>query len=111
MKLTLQGEFTVSDGYHTFDELYEHRIRLFITLCFAIRFHREVWVSIKHFDGSTFGDWFVMGINKNPGSQITYHLPARFWTEVCEFAEVLDCAPQFDGHTPEDVLIRLEDLF
>lgn len=23
----------VSDGYHTFDELYEHRVALFIALC------------------------------------------------------------------------------
>ena len=27
----------ISDGYHDFEELYEHRCRLFIALCNALR--------------------------------------------------------------------------
>jgi hypothetical protein len=108
----------ISDGYHTFGELYEHRIRLFIALCKA--FYNdpqyqtgkkaEIWASTKHSDGSSFGDWFILGIGKKKGQQITYHLPAKFWSEVCDFAEVLKKAPKFDEHTSEDVLLRLKNL-
>ena len=114
-----EGEhLRVSDGYHTFDELYEHRIRLFISLCkqrvdYATDTGGKkggVWTSVQHSDGSTFGDWFILGIGKSKGQQITYHLPARFWQEVCEFAEVLERAPEWDGHTSEDVLNRLKEL-
>lgn len=100
----------ISDGYHTFTELYEHRIGLWIALCNAIQ--REaaygyVWASVKHSDGSTFADWFVLGMGKEKGKQITYHVPARYWHEVCEFAEILEQAPEFDGHTSQDVLERI----
>jgi hypothetical protein len=105
----------VSDGYHTFDELYEHIITLFIELCRQVRFWNKsnpkaVWCSTKHSDGSTFGDWFVLGISKEKGKQITYYLPARFWSEVTDFAEILEQAPEWDGHTPADVLERLKML-
>ena len=35
--------------------------------------------------------------------QITYHLPLSKWEET-GFAETLEKAPEFDGHTPDDVL-------
>lgn len=111
----LHGEECLCDGYHTFDELYEHRIRLFIRLCKELGNgssdpYERVWASVQHADGSTFGDWFVMGINKEKGKQITYHLPARFWHEICEFAEILEKVPEWDGHTSDDVLTRLASL-
>lgn len=113
-QIRAEGEhLEVSDGYHTFDELYEHRIRLFIELCRLLRKdldHRGVWASTQHADGSTFGDWFILGINKEKHAQITYHIPARFWQEVCEFAEILEKAPEWDGHTSDDVLNRLKSL-
>ena len=101
----------ISDGYHTFGELYEHRIELFITLCriCAEEFNSPVWVSDKHSDGTSFDGWFVLGIGIEPGTQITYHLPISKWDE-CFFAETLDKAPEFDGHTSEDVLERLKSL-
>lgn len=98
------------DGYHTFDELYDHRIRLYIALCRMLSKEMDVWASKKHADDTTFGDWFVLGIGKEKGKQITYHLPAWYWKEVTAFAPVLDKAPEWDGHTGEDVLIRLKDL-
>ena len=108
-------DMEASDGYHTFGELYEHRIRLFIALSKMstrnAHLHQRpstVWCSTKHSDGSTFGDWFILGIGKKEKHQITYHLPARFWSEVCEFAEVLDKAPEWDKHSGDDVLERLK---
>lgn len=102
---------SISDGYHTFNELYEHRNTLFIILAKYIKSENthHVWRSIKHSDGTMFKGWYVMGINKLEGEQLTYHLPIETW-ESTNFAETLAKAPDFDGHTPEEVLKRLNKL-
>lgn len=109
---SIEDKVEISDGYHTFDELYEHRIVLFIALCKEIsrKTRFSVWCSSTHSDGTIYDDWFVLGINKERGQQITYHIPVKFWSEVCEFADVLKEAPEFDGHTPSEVLERLRNL-
>jgi hypothetical protein len=102
----------ISDGYHTFDELYDHRMELYIQLCKCINIingQGTVWRSWLHSDGSKFDDWFVLGVDKAEGTQITYHLPASAWGRT-SFAETLDKAPEFDGHTSADVLERLKKL-
>ena len=114
-KLKNTGE--ISDGYHTFDELYEHRVTLFIALCRQLIDTMDlkgydfgkVWRSRLHSDGTSFDGWFILGVNKEKGSQITYHLPNKNWKDT-EFAETLDKAPEFDGHTAEDVLSRIKNL-
>jgi hypothetical protein len=111
MKITIEGEnLKVSDGYHTIEELYEHRIVLFIALCRYSRDHYSVWMSILHSDGSSFEGWFILGIDERKGKQISYHLPLRFWEECKEFSKVLDKAPEWDGHTSADVLKRISEL-
>lgn len=103
----------VSDGYHTFEELYDHRIRLYLCLCKNLTLHRNskmVWCSTHHSDGSHWEGWFILGINYLPGQQITYHLPLKYWDEVAAFAKRLDKSPDWDGHTPEEVLERLKKL-
>lgn len=113
-----EGEnLEVSDGYHTFDELYEHRIMLFIALCkhidevLIIEDPKKylVWRSKLDSDGSSFDGWFVLGIGKEKGNQITYHLPLSKW-DLTDFAETLEKAPEWDGHTSKDVLERLRTL-
>lgn len=99
----------VSDGYHTFNELYEHRIVLFIALCKKMHETRTVWRTEFHSDGSRIEGWFLLGINTQMGEQITYHLPMRMWDE-CRFASKCDRAPAFDGHTSADVLERISKL-
>lgn len=112
------NDMEVSDGYHTMDELYEHRVRLFIELCkfMNTRWEQdhfmsmyEIWRSKLHHDGTGYEDWFILGINKDKGEQITYHLPMSKWDET-GFAETLEKAPEFDGHTSKDVLERLKTL-
>lgn len=108
---------TLSDGYHTFNELYEHRIVNYIALCRSLEklknvcrsSDHEVWRSQAHSNGAVWDGWLILGINKEPGKQITYHLPMTKWND-CAFAETLDKAPEFDGHTSEDVLKRLSEL-
>lgn len=105
-------EMEVSDGYHTFSELYEHRIALFIAFCREYqrdRYDGTVWRSKLHSDGSMLNDWFILGIDKEKGKQISYHLPLSKWDDV-SFAETLEKAPEWDGHTPVDVLKRLKEL-
>lgn len=95
-----------SDGYHTVDELYDHRVMLWITLCRVIG-QGLAWRSWTHSDGSAIPDFFLLGLGKQQGTQMTYHLPSRHW-EQTEFAETLERAPEFDGHTSADVLRRLD---
>ncbi len=106
----------ISDGYHTFGELYEHRIVLFIALCKMYNNWRAytsgrnyVWRSLKHSDGTSFEGWFVLGMFDEKGKQITYHLPMSKWDE-CAFAKTIDQSPEFDGHTAGDVLERVKNL-
>ena len=66
----------ISDGYHTFDELYEHRCVLFIAL---MRSNPGIsWRSQQHADGSMDEGWFVAGMEL-PSGAVTYHLPQRDW--------------------------------
>jgi hypothetical protein len=105
----------ISDGYHTFGELYEHRITLFISLCKVLQetcSYRngsedigEVWrLPVKN-------GWFLMGMNlTSQGGQISYHLPESKWNET-DFANFLhEENYEFDGHTGADVLERLKKL-
>jgi hypothetical protein len=103
-----------SDGYHTFNELYDHRVTLFMALCAAINGENGygiVWRSEFHSDGSKFDGWFVLGIGTKPGEQMTYHLPMNQWENCKTFSLELERAPAFDGHMSADVLKRLRKCF
>ena len=94
-----------SDGYHTFNELYEHRHILFLSVLTANI--DRAWRSKMHDDGTMFDGWFVAGLKTVIG-QATYHLPIRMWSLFDAIPE-LEKAPPFDGHTAEDTLKRLRD--
>ena len=106
-----------NDGSHSFEELYDHRITLYIALCKMISEKNgdgispihEIWRSKLHSDGSSYEGWFILGIDKDPGMQITYHLPMDRWGDT-NFAETLDNAPEWDKHTHVDVLERIKKL-
>ena len=96
---------STSDGYHTFDELYEHRTVLFSVICNS---HTDLaWKSRHHHDGTMFDDMFVAGI-QTPAGPCTYHCENQYW-DLFRVPE-LERAPEFDGHTPEDVLQRIQSL-
>lgn len=110
----IKGDDKTTDGYHTFQELYDHRITLYIALCRLVvtrvpHVETHVWRSRLHSDGSSIPGWFVLGIGTEPGRQITYHLPLERWDET-RFAIELERGPAFDGHTAVDVLARLREL-
>lgn len=114
--ITGPEEMSVSDGFHLFEELYDHRAILYIALAKQIT-HQPydndakfgVWRSKMHGDGTFYKDWFILGIGKAAGKQITYHLPMELW-EQTGFAETLDMAPKWDHHTSLDVIERLKNL-
>jgi len=95
-----------SDGYHTFNELYEHRHILFLAVLTANI--DKAWRSKLHSDGTMFDDWFIAGLNTDAG-QATYHLPMRIW-ELFKYIPELGRAPEWDGHTSNDVLVRIRDM-
>lgn len=88
----------ISDGYHTFGELYEHRRILFSIICHS---NKELaWKSWKHSDGTMFDNSFIVGIN-TPEGQYTYHYNSKFWYKFC--VKELPNAPKYDGHKPSDI--------
>ena len=91
---------TLSDGYHTFNELYEQRMYLFATI---VNQNKELaWKSLKHEDGKLCfdGDWFIVGIDTPRGSY-TYHYENKYWN-LFDCLE-LEVAKHWDGHTDKDV--------
>lgn len=107
----------ISDVYHTYGELHQHRIALFIALCKVLIEYTggkysgswDIWKSKKHHDGTEFDGWFIAGIGIEKGDQISYHLPVSKWDET-DFIKELDKAPEWDGHTSADVLKRISEL-
>lgn len=92
----------ISDGYHTFNQLYDHRNLLFLNLVTAnpaLSF--KTWLNDKKEKRE---GWFILGMNTEHG-QITYHLPAQFW-DMAVVKEV-EYNFDYDGHASDDVCERL----
>ena len=99
--LRLQGisRKEVSDGYHTFGELYYHRMILFSVILNSNK--DQAWKSKKHHDGTMFDSTsFICGI-ETPEGQYTYHYHLDFWDRFD--VKELEFAPVYDGHKPKDI--------
>lgn len=119
----------LSDGYHTFDELYEFR-KLYNAALFNELVKKEetfkdiingetilknpykIHKSWKHYDGEwCFGEekkWFIV-VAILPDGQISNHYKAEDWN-LFKIPETEKALFPFDGHTPQDVLERLKNL-
>ena len=86
-----------SDGYHTFEELYEHRMTLFSVICNTYR--DKAWKSKLHDDGTMFRDYFIVGITTEEGNY-SYHYHLDYWDYFN--VKELDRSPKWDGHKPSD---------
>ncbi|MCW6664541.1 hypothetical protein NHG32_02480 [Aerococcaceae bacterium NML191219] len=89
----------LSDGYHTFNELYFHRMILFAVICNLNQ--DKAWKSKLHADGTMFENYFIVGV-ETPQGQFTYHYHMEHWNHF-DVMEV-DYAPEWDGHMPKDVV-------
>lgn len=99
----------VSDGHHTFNELYEHRCILFLALMKCAP--NLSWYSLYHDDGTTWDGWFIVGIDL-PNGSVTYHLPKKYFISAAKTgAKPLYRSSKWDGHTSNEVLKRLKDFF
>lgn len=93
----------LSDGYHTFNELYHHRAVLFSVICNL--FPDKAWKSKLHDTGDMFDGMFIVGIDTAEG-QATYHYDIDPYWEMFKVQE-LPRAPKWDGHTPEEAIRRI----
>jgi hypothetical protein len=86
----------ISDGYHTFEELYKHRIALFIKLC---NFLGGCYIQKDHYEG-----WDAVYLHL-PEGQISYHIPSSYRDKLPRAVEV--DGDFYDGHTSSEVVDRL----
>lgn len=103
--MTTTGQ--ISDGYHTFDELYEYR--MLYNAHAARGWHEADIVVVKswnHADGTPCfgGGWFIVTAQL-PTGQVSNHYQAEHW-DLFDIPDV-DLAPEWDGHTPQDAATRL----
>ena len=101
---------SISDGYHTFDELYEYRA---LYHAHAARGWLGAGIPVvkswRHSDGELcFGreDWFIVTAEL-PTGQVSNHYQREAW-DLFEVPEV-ERAPEWDGHTPGEAAQRLRD--
>lgn len=89
----------ISDGYHTFADLYEQRLILSAALA---KNNPHAWKSKRHEDGSIpfGGGWFIMGFDTDEGCY-TYHYELKDW-DLFQCKELGKGKP-WDGHTSKDV--------
>lgn len=115
----------ISDGHHTFDELYEFRLMynaaLFNEWADNFEYDRrmeewelspkyDVHKSWKHHDGEDCfgGGWFIV-VAMLPTGQITNHYKAEHF-DLFKIPEESKAKYEWDGHIPQDVLNRLKAL-
>ena len=96
----------LSDGFHSYKDLYEQRLVLSAALTTALRkrpFEQQItWKSYRHPDGTPCydGQYFLTSY-ETPEGPYSYHYPSdEFGLFKCER---LPIAKPFDGHTSKDV--------
>ena len=90
----------VSDGFHTFRQLYYQRMMLFAAI---VRQNKDkAWKSFRHEDGELCfgGGWFIVGIDTPEGSYTYHYEDSYFGLFDCE---ELKRGKHWDGHTEKDV--------
>jgi len=114
---TDKGE--ISDGYHTFNELYNYRM-LYNAAFFNSLANYDSWAdgsweveydvhkSKRHNDGEECfgGGWFIV-MAELPTGQISNHYEMKYWNLFNIPEKVV--ANKWDGHTPQQAAERLED--
>ena len=108
----VEDKGNISDGYHTFNELYEYRL-----LYNASMFNElskqglyDVHKSKLHSDGTIpFDDenWFIVQAEL-PTGQISNHYEIKDWNLFQ--VPVKEKANPYDGHSPQDVAKRLREF-
>ena len=98
----------ISDGHHTFGELYKNRIILFCTLCNLLL--DILWKSKKHYDEENdpmFSGDFIAGIN-TPKGIATYHIKLQYW-DLFDVLK-LERVTKYDNYENDEVTKRILSL-
>lgn len=95
----------LTDGFHTMQELYDHRLAL--TAALATERADISWRSKAHHpdDDPIYDGYFIIGMN-TPHGTITYHYQLDRWDVFADVPE-LEHAPKWDGAGPEATVTRL----
>lgn len=97
------GASEITDGYHTFRELYDHRRALTAALAVSMPSWRS---KAHHPDGEPmFPGYFVVGIDLPTGT-VTYHYKLDYWDDFTGVEE-REHAPRWDGAGPPETVDRL----
>lgn len=101
---------TLSDGYHTMQELYDHRCALTAVLATIGAIGGDSWRSKQHHpeDDPMFAGYFIVGMEL-PAGTVSYHYPLADWDRF-EAVTVLEHSPKWDGHDSAEVVDRLLDF-
>ena len=104
-----QDKGEISDGYHTFNELYYYRM-LYNAAFFNMLPKEWVHKSKRHHDGEECfgGDLFIVMANL-PTGQISNHYELKDW-DLFQIPEK-EVADKWDGHTPQEAADRLHNYF
>lgn len=90
----------LSDGFHTFNELYYQRCILFSQI---VADHKDrAWKTKYHEDGEPCfgGGWFLVTI-ETPNGAYGYHYENKYW-DLFDCEEIPKAKP-WDGYTEKDV--------
>lgn len=109
------NENEISDGYHTFNELYEFRKMYNAALFNEWALHKKYSVhkSWRHYDGeecflNSKNAWFIVSAML-PSGLISNHYKDSDW-DLFKVPEVEKALFPFDGHTGKDVLERISKI-
>ena len=96
----------VSDGYHTFNELYYYRM-LYNAAFFNLLPKDWVHKSKRHHTGEECfgGGWFIVMANL-PTGQVSNHYELKDW-DLFKVPEK-EFADEWDGHTPQEAAERIK---
>ena len=97
----------VSDGYHTFNELYYYRM-LYNAAFFNLLPKEWVHKSKRHHTGEECfgGGWFIVMANL-PTGQVSNHYELKDW-DLFKVPEK-EFANEWDGHTPQEAAERIKN--
>ena len=102
----------VSDGNHTFRELYDYRMAY--NSLWVNEIHKsgnsekfKLHKSLKHHDGELCfgGGWFIVSLEL-PTGKISNHYKTEFW-DLFQIPESEKSILEYDGHTTEIALNRM----
>lgn len=105
----------ISDGYHTFNELYYYRMLYNAAFLNTLAWYQDnintfnIYKSKRHHTGEECfgGGWFIVMVDL-PTGQVSNHYEMKYW-DLFNIPEK-EIADEWDGHTPQIAAERLRNF-